>query len=110
MARHVKLPPHTKPPFMAVAGMVETLKDNVPDLCSCYPEAFGQLSKDPRLAIANAEFIATACNTHSKAIKLLIAVYDFIEAPRYTEGTDMWCGDRAVILRRINKLLDEVGL
>lgn len=47
--------------WMAVGSMVESERDDIPDICECNPESFNQgVSRDPREAAANARLMAGA--------------------------------------------------
>ena len=72
---------HTKGPYYAVLGMVEIDRDSEPDLCSCYPHNYGQEhlltpEKAMEKAIADAKFIATACESHYEMLEALKAMSD----------------------------------
>jgi hypothetical protein len=51
---------HTKGSWIAVGYQVETICDNEPDICNCWPEVFGQSGRKPKEIEANARLIAAA--------------------------------------------------
>ena len=80
---------YTKGRWIAVAGMVEVEKDEVADICSCYPSNFGQehLERKADEIYANAKLIAAA----PEMLDVLYAALPFIEdhegSPVYKPGS-----------------------
>lgn len=80
---------HTPGPWYAVGGMVEIGNDELPDVCTCDPQLFGQghLPTTPEREYANARLIAAAPDL-LEALKGMLsrtdgqAIYNFMEPQR----------------------------
>lgn len=86
---------YTKGEWYAVGGAVEHVRDDVADICYCYPSSFGQehLGRSTEETFANAQLIAMApemLRVLRLMVKHAVAPEDLMKRARFTIKYATW--------------------